>query len=354
MIKKIILLLSAIAPLILFAQITISTQIPSSGLVPKDQLWNLILANSKEEVLDLNIKMNMQDAITGEILMTANSGNFLLGKGVKIITARDVQPVIYNYSTQDIRNYLPLGSYTVCYQAYHNGQKGEEILGEECVRINIDPLSPPMLSTPSDNATIETPYPQFSWVPPTVMELFTNLNYEILVTEISEGQSPTEAIQYNTPVYWRSDIEQNNESYPPSYAALEKNKTYAWQVIARNGQQYAVKTEVWSFKLKDDKEPVIEKSNYFLLDNNLSGTYRVNENILRVKYFSAEAAYETEVVFSDEHDKPVKMFKEKIRQGDNYFDFKISTGFQKGKKYKVTITSPAKKQQSLTFSINKN
>ena len=356
MLKKMILLGLLLLPCLLQAQVTINAQLPPGGLVQKDHLWYLILINSKADVQDVSIKMSLQDAATGQIVMSANSGSLLLGKGVKIITSRDVQPITYNYQSTDFaRNYLPMGAYIACYQVYRTGDKGDEPLGDECVRINIDPLSPPLLNAPADKSEVYTPYPQFSWMPPTPFDMFVDGSYDILVTEVLPGQSTTEAIQYNTPVYTKSNITQTYESYPTGFSALDTGKIYAWQVVARNGLNYAAKTEVWTFIVKQEK-PVKRAvySSYILLDNKTEGIYPVKRDSLHIKFVSSSPLNDGNVQFTDETGKRIIVFTQKIRPGDNYFDFNISNGFRRGKVYKVTITDIAKKEHSLRFIINKN
>ena len=148
MLKKLMLLSIGILPLLLKAQVNISAQLPPAGMVQKEQLWDLILISNKEDILDVSIKFSLQDAVTGQVVMSARSGNVLLGKGAKTISSRDVQPVLYNYNVPDFSgNYLPLGAYVACYQLYLNVPK-DEPLAQECIQINIDPLSPPLLNSP--------------------------------------------------------------------------------------------------------------------------------------------------------------------------------------------------------------
>lgn len=342
-------------PMVLKAQLVLTAQLPPAGFVNKDQLWNLIVVNNKADVLDVTIRMNLQDAVTGEVVLSAVTGNVLIAKGVKTISARDIQPILYNYNVPDISKiYLPLGSYVACYQVNTRSGK-EEPLAQECISFNVDPLSPPLLNSPSDKSEIETPYPQFTWMPPSPYDMFSNLSYDILVTEILEGQSATEAIQYNTPVYSKGDIAQPYESYASSFTKLDTGKIYAWQVVAKNGLSYAAKTEVWTFKLKNEKKAAeIINDTYVLLDNSVTGTYFIKKDILRIKYFSFNATYTTELIFTDEKNNIIKQIKQTIVPGDNYLDLNISTGFQKNKVYKVSITDGENKQHSLTFSINKN
>lgn len=357
MIKKLLLFGLGIFPSFLKAQVSINAQLPPAGLIQQEQLWYLILSNSKEDAIDVNIKLSLQDAASGQVVLAANSGSFLLGKGVKVVTARDIQPIVYNYSNADFtRGYLPMGSYIACYQVYHMTQKGEELMGDDCIRINIDPLSPPLLNTPSDKSEVQSPYPQFTWMPPTPIDMFNNLNYELLITEVLPGQSSTEAIQSNTPIYTNANILQTYESYPTSFTSLDTGKIYAWQVIARNGLNYSAKTEVWTFKVRQEKinmDPI--SSNYILLNNDMTGIYPVKKSQLHIKYVSSSPTYETTISFSDgENDKPIKTMSQKVQPGDNFFDLDISNGFQPGRIYKVIIRDFNKKQYSLRFSITKN
>ena len=254
--KHLFLLVFGLIPLVVGAQVTINAQLPPAGLVQKDQLWNLNIVNNKEDALEVNIKMILRDALSGQAILSANTGNLIISKGIKIITSRDLQPIQYNYDLQGFsRTYLPMGSYDACYRLYNVNQKGEEPLGDDCIKFTIDPLSPPLLNSPSNESEIESHYPHFTWMPPAPYDMFSDLNYEILLTEVLPGQSASEAIQYNTALYDRSNINATYENYPASFEKLDTGKVYAWQVIAKNGMNYSAKTEVWKFKLRKEDQP---------------------------------------------------------------------------------------------------
>ena len=272
-------------PLLLTAQITISAQLPPGGMIQKDQLWNLVLVNNRDDVFDVGIRMNLQDGFTGELVMSANTGTLLLSKGVRIIQPAEIQPILYNYNRNDFsKSFLPMGTYVACYQLYHTGLKGEEPIADECIKFNIDPLSPPLLSAPADKSEVPSPYPLFAWMPPTPFELFNNLSYEILLTEVFEGQSPSVAIQNNTPLYSKTNISQPYDSYSSSFNALQPGKTYAWQVIAKNESSYAAKTEVWTFKVQQDSiERIISLAPYVKLNKSVAEISIVHQGILKME-----------------------------------------------------------------------
>jgi len=288
MFKRIILTGLSLLPMLLKAQLVLNAQLPAAGMVQKDQLWNLILANNKTDILDITIQMDLQDAATGQVVLSASTGNLLIGKGVKSVAARDLQPILYNYNVPDLsRNYLPMGTYIACYQVINNTIK-EGPLAQDCISFNIDPLSPPLLNTPGDKAIIESPYPQFTWMPPSPYDMFSNLSYDILITEVLEGQSAAEAIQYNTPVYTKGDIAQPYESYSSSFTKLDTGKIYAWQVVAKNGLSYAAKTEVWTFKVAPPSwiKKIIEQTPFIKMKRDNPEKGIAPNAILKLSYYN--------------------------------------------------------------------
>jgi hypothetical protein len=355
MIQKIFFLVLCAAPFFTKAQLSINAQLPPAGLVQKDQLWNLVISNNKADVLDVSIKMNLQDAVTGQVVLSASTGNILIGKGVKIISIKDIQPVLYNYNVQELsRTNLPMGAYTACYRLLSNNGERQDVLGEDCISINIDPLSPPLLNTPADKSDVQTPYPQFSWMPPAPFDMFNNLSYDLLVKELLPNQNATEAIQYNTPIYSRTNINQPYETYAGSFTKLEIGKTYAWQVVAKNGLSYAAKTEVWTFKFVNEIAPVAtDDDSYLLLDNRLTGTYKIAKNVLHVKYYSNNLTYTAKLIFKDEKGNTIKQATQQIVAGDNYFDVDIANHFAQKNVYTFSLIDNDNIAHSLTFSIYK-
>lgn len=349
MIKKFLSALFFIVPACAFAQLNISVQLPPGGYVQKSQLWNLILVNNREDITEVNLKMSLQNAQTGEVVLSANSGTIMCGKGVKVITDRDAQPVVYNYNNPDLaRAYLPMGSYVACYRAYFAGPKGEEPLGDECVRINIDPLSPPLLNTPADRSEIETPYPQFTWMPPTPFDMFTNLSYDITVCEIKEGQKPVEAIEYNTPVYTKSNLTQPADNYNTSFEKLEAGKTYAWQVAAVNGMNYTAKTEIWSFSVKKDSvEEIISAAPYVKLSRDLSEVSIVHEGFLKIQLqndlIDSSGIFSIKNISSRDRSKSVIKFNLALLRGQNFLEYDLNKygKLNKNNVYQVEYTNSA-------------
>lgn len=358
MVKKIMLLSLGLLPLLLNAQITLNAQLPAAGFVQKDQLWNLIIVNNKEDILDVRIQMNLQDAATGQVVLSANSGNILLGKGVKVISSKDIQPISYNYNLPDLaRNYLPMGAYTACYQV--NSNIGEERpLAQECIHLNVDPLSPPLLNTPADKTEIESPYPQFTWMPPTPYDMFTNLSYDLVVTEVLEGQSFTEAIQYNTPIYTKSNITQPYESYASSFTKLETGKIYAWQVIAKNELSYAAKTEVWTFKIAPQPfiKMIIEQTPFVKMKRNNPEKGIAPNGFLKLSYTNETTDTAITIHIVDLNNKDMQEFKFNVPvdRGENLIqkDIQKMLNTQEGKLYEAYIINSRNEKWRMLFEVH--
>jgi hypothetical protein len=356
MIKKIIVFIIAFLPLLSEGQVTISVQLPPAGMIQKDQLWNLVLINNGNEMPLTSLSLNLQEAVTGQIVLSAGTRSFTLGKGVKMLNSQDVQPVQYNYVAPELTSsYIPIGSYVACYRL--NVTHGEEPtpMADECVRININPLSPPLLNTPADKSVLQANYPQFSWLPPAPAEMFSNLNYDIAVTEVLQGQSAAEAVLNNTPVYTNGNIKNPFENYPSAFSSLQAGKLYAWQVTARNGLNYSAQTEVWSFSIKpaDSGNAKVLSHGYVVLKNKQesSGISYINEGELSVKYYSFDNDHEGFARFLSADGKLIREVKQKIAYGDNFLRFKLSKEFKKGTVYIIEITDRQKNIYSTRFSI---
>lgn len=353
MTKKFLFFFIFCLPLLVRAQVTVSVQLPPAGMIQKDQLWNLVLVNNTNGEIDASIGLNLQDAVTGQTVLSAATRSVTFNKGARMMTVRDVQPVQYNYGLSGFNNnYLPLGSYVACYTVIHN--KTTEVLTNECVRVNINPLSPPLLNMPGDKSVLQTTVPQFSWTPPTPLQMFDNLNYEINIAEVQEGQSPADAIRYNTPVYVKTNSRQPFETYPSSYSKLEKGKIYAWQVTARNGINYAATTEVWTFGFsKDSSKAQTTGSSYILLKSNRdeAGVNYIQASELLIKYYSFDKAHETTALFLNEQGRVLKEQKQKIIYGDNFIRFELNRQFQQGQVYRIEISDQQNQIHTATFSI---
>ena len=353
--KKLTGILVLCIPLLLQAQLTINIVQPPAGMITKDQLWNLVLTNNSNTTSQVTILMNLKDAVTGQSVLSAGTRSLWLGKGVKMLAIQDIQPVQYNYGATDLAGrFLPLGAYIACYTINRYDNEVMEPIATECARITITPLSPPLLNTPANKSILQTPAPQLTWIPPTPLNMFDNLNYDVSVAEVLQGQSPNEAIVYNTPVYTTAHVKAPYENYPPSWSKLQPGKTYAWQVTARNGATYAAATEVWTFSIAGDSTKRETTSNsYILLNKNAAeaGVNYITGKELNIKYYSFDKAHKTTIRLLDAERKPVQEIKQPIIYGDNFLKFQLNHLYRTNRLYFIEITDQQKNTYTASFTL---
>lgn len=355
MVKRIILTVFLGVSLLAEAQVTVNVQLPAGGMVHRDQLWNLVLVNNRQPA-DVLLTLDLQDVVSGQTVLSAAGRVIALGKGIKVITIKDVQPLQYNYLSAEMNGlFIPLGSYIACYRVFKNDIKNPEPLGDECVRLDISPLGPPLLNTPRDRDTLDNSYPQFSWVPPAPVDMFSDLRYDILIAEMLPGQTAKDAMLLNSPVYSGHDIKTTFLQYPSSYAKLKEGQTYAWQVVARNRGSYAAQTEVWSFTMKktDMPQPEVLQGGYITLEssNNPSGISRITGDELKVKFYSFDRTRTATIRILTAAGVPVKEIQQKIEYGNNYFAVPLGKVCSKETVYRIEMTDEAGKKYSAGFSI---
>lgn len=342
------------------AQVHIQATIPTVGLVQKNQLWNLVLVNGTTTTVEGRLELVLRDRKNGTELFTATTGHIVLPKGSLSLNASALNPIQYNYLAMDpdrsIGGLLPAGAYLACFSFTRTYGEKQESVTQECVSFDTEPLSPPMLLFPADSAELDEMPAQFTWTPPTPAGMFDKLRYEVFITEVRPGQKAAEALQENMSFYNTAGLVNNFITYPASLPAFEKEKWYAWHIIALNGDNYAAKTESWVFKIRNPEPVNVPKVNatYLLMSDEVTGAYTISADKLRIKYKSPDADYETVIAISNEKGGLVRQVSQKVSPGDNYWEFDLDRHYTEGSVYTVTLTDPAKKRHVLLFSITKN
>ena len=343
----------------LSAQITIQPGLPAAGMMQKNQLWNVLVLNNSNSYYNARLDLVLTDRATGQEMMTASTGFFEIGNGSKQLNADLLSPIQYNYlsSAMDnrIQGLLPAGAYTACY-ALHAKGLNELDLAEECVSFDVEPLSPPLLIFPADSSLLNENPAQFSWIPPTPAGMFNYLKYEILITQVNEGQNANEAIEENIPFYTAANQLTTSFNFPGISGSFEKNKWYAWQVIAKDDKSYAAKSEVWVFKVNNESVITLKNADYLLLAeaNTAQGVNYLSEAILNVKYYSYDKAHVATININTINGKNVFSRQQKMVYGENYFTIKLNAQIKKGEVFIIEYTNPAGNKSKTLFSIINN
>ncbi|PWU02592.1 MAG: hypothetical protein C5B52_05055 [Bacteroidetes bacterium] len=329
------------------AQLSVSLHEPPSGIVQKSQLWNMTLIYSGAASTNAIINLSLIDIRDNQVLMTGITRPFALSKGVRQIKAADVGPIDYNYLSGAFLSsgvgdaFIPIGNYRACYTIYSGSREYENLLAEECINLEIAPLSPPQLNLPGDSAMVETAYPQFNWLPPAPLNLFSRLNYDLLVVEVQAGQTAQDAIQENLPVYNASHLLLPVNNYPASFKSLDTGRIYAWRIIAKNDEQFAAQSDVWTFSIASKKPAPLVPAHIAYLElkteSGISNTALISDHTVGIKFYSYDKTRETSIRFFNENHEVVKEVTRTLEYGNNFLVFKLEHSFETDKTYFIEV-----------------
>jgi hypothetical protein len=333
--RKLLLILPAIALTVnvIRAQVHIQTTIPTVGLIQKNQLWNIVLVNGTATAIEGRLELVLRDRQSGMELLTAATSYFSLPKGSLSVNINSLNPIQYNYLGMEpdktMNGLLAAGPYLACFSFTRSASEKQEILSEECVAFDSEPLSPPMLMFPADSAELDVSPAQFTWTPPLPGAMFNHLQYEILITEIIPGQKAAEALQENMSLYSPAGIDNNFLTYPGSLPAFEKGKWYAWQVIASDDKNYAGKSEVWVFRVKAQVplSPMAEMTPFVKMKTSNPEKSIAPDGFLKLAYTNetsdSTAIIElTDLTSSGARQKPIS-FSVPVKPGENLIQYDL-------------------------------
>ncbi len=341
------------------AQVTMAIQSAPQGIVQKPQLWNMVLVYTGDTPMEIYIKLTLLGARDNRPMMSASSRSVTISKGARQINPTELSPIQYNYTSAIFNvdpgadGFLPIGNYKACYTIYKHDNDLVVPLAEDCIPIEVQPLSPPILSSPVDATVIDNPFPQFTWLPAVPINLFSNLNYDLILVEVLKGQGKLDAVQKNLPVYTVNSSVNPFNNYPASSKTLDTGRSYAWKVVAKNGMDPVAQSEVWTFRIKS-ATPVLspgQRGYYMLMDDQLHAVYGLQKDTLQIKYVSNEPSRNATIAFTDEKGQEIQHSSVKIMQGDNYLDFPLNSQFKKEVTYIITVTSGDGKKHHLQFRI---
>ncbi len=312
-------------------QLQINLQLPPIGLTVKSQLWNMAVVNTAGMELPVQLILTMTDVTSNEVVFRGQTRTFQLPVGIKQIRMADLLPIFQtdvnpSYPVDNnSEGFLPVGAFRCCFLLrVLEGYKQSDI--EECQDIQVEPLSPPVLISPSDNEGIEPAHPQFIWSPPMPYTLFRNLQYDLFVTEVNGSQSAGDAIQRNIPLLHQQNLTSTSFQYPLSIPGLDTGKLYAWQVIAKNNMLPVAKSEAWIFKMQSDVVDTVKQKEsgiyYAKLVRDMLGSPIICSGVLHFAYDNEYNQTSAKINIYDITGKNIKQIKlrqdtQSLRYGEN-------------------------------------
>ena len=359
------LVLAGLLP-VAHSQVSMTLQVPPSGVLLKNQLWNMVLVNSSNTNVLVRVNLVLLDVQTNQPVITATSAPVALANGVRQLQARDLGPIQYNYSIpaarvdMDPNGMLPAGRYQACYTVVNVG-KGNITLVENCISMNVDPLSPPLLNTPADEERLLTPYPQFTWLPPTPVGLFNDLGYALVVVEVLPGQGKADAIQQNIPL--NSSVYTKNLfwNYPASTRSLDTGKVYAWRIVAMNSGKAVAMSDIWTFKVAISKPTaaIVPETPYVEVKRAQDAAIATAGNVLRITYENAAADTTVKYTITSLEDAGNPVVQEgelHLKYGTNLLQVPLRQNkkLQQNKVYQLRFTSSRNENWTVKFTVNRS
>lgn len=329
--------------------------LPAGGIYLRSQLWNVSVSNTGTTTVEATLHLDLKDIQTRQTVLSAQSAPFRVPPGVKKIEVSAIEPIVYNYgpgirADRSSNGLLPVGKYQVCYQLIWTYGESQTAVADDCDEIEVEPLSPPVLTMPENDSIVDRAHPNFTWVPPAPLSMFGDLQYDVLISPVFDGQSITDAIQQNLPLQQSSGLHQPFFSYPLQGPQLETGKRYVWQIIARDGAQYAAKSEVWTFRTGDKPLAAGENLVYLVLDGKTTGRETIDPGMLHLKYVSA-TAHKALLLLKTEDGMIVSKTTLALHEGENYLHVPLSGKFQRKRTYTAALQEPDGKMAGISFTI---
>lgn len=346
------------------AQVVITPQVISSGLVSKEQIWNVLLTNNGSAYSNVYMEISLVDQGSNLGVLTATSNHFALSTGATTINTSLISPIQYNILNTlygidaSPSGFLPFGHFIIYYSLYNDAESDDK-LAEASLSMDIEPLSPPILVDPPNGDSINTVIPQFSWLDPMPTNLFVNLQYDIDVAEILSTQSAADAIQQNFPLWHYEGLLANSVLYPISSPALSVGKKYAWRISARSMNQIVARSEVWQYYIKNDsafRESYVFSQPFMKLKKEHDEAYSLNSATLNYEYLNEINDTSASIQIFDltsVQRQPLNLPSEiqVLHLGQNFIKYDLSkvTGMQQNHIYLFELINSKQEQWYLKF-----
>lgn len=343
------------------AQVNMTVQLPPTGVMQKAQLWNILLVSSSSSSVRVRIDLQIMDAQSRQPVLNGSSTIFSISRGAKQLQVADLAPITYEYlsptADRNANGLLMAGSYIACYSVMQISGDGAALVAEDCSPFAVEPVSPPLLNNPADQSIVEGNLPQFTWIPPAPLSIFSNLNYDFTIVELRNGQSAAEAIQSNIPVYHTTRLKDQFLNYPASAITLDTAKKYAWTVVAKNNNQFAAQADIWTFKLKSVQveKVYIEPAAYVQLKRGLDAPLITCTGSLQLSYTNdaADNTVKYEIITLDGTKNMVQSGTLSLNRGPNQLKISLNNGFIAGQSYLFHLLNGRQEYWNAKFIYNK-
>ncbi|BAV07631.1 hypothetical protein FLA_3657 [Filimonas lacunae] len=344
------------------AQVSVALQVPPTGVVQKNQLWNMVLVNGSSAECNVEVTLTLSSTTDNNPVLTATGRVVTLAKGAHQCKYSDFAPVNYRYLSAifnaDMRpeGFLPVGNYTACYTVSRWIGDLPEPLAEECVSLEVQPLMPPVLNLPADGSVVESRSPQFTWLPPAPLQLMGDLNYDVVIAKVTTGQNALTAVQQNIPVYNEAHRRNTFLNYPASASLLDTGITYAWCVIARNSDRFVAQSDVFTFTVSGKQAEVIvqEGASYIRLKRDAETALAISAGDVAIEYThdATDKVVSYTIYPLDNSSRQLASGTLKVVQGQNFITLpsSVTRKLQEHTSYRLELTNTRNEKWGARFT----
>ena len=329
-----------------------------------DGLFNARIYSAKAQ-RSVSLTITVTERKRGRVL-TVKTPAFSINPGSSTIPAAAVRPARLQFANNSFSSQiqqsgtLPEGDYEYCFTLTpEQGGLDPESPAEQCYSAEVTPFSPLNLTEPANQEKICLPRPMFSWQPS--FPFVNGAAYQLILTEIKERQTATEAINYNLPLISQNGIVSPALAFPASYKELKAGKKYAWQVSLYKNQTVLNRSEIWEFVMdcKDSvaRELSVSDHGYRDIEDLAKGNYYVSTGAVKFSlvnsYGKQELKYTLECI-SDASVQVKRLPRLFLEHGENKVVIPLlSNGtIRPGQTYILRVYLPGGEVKSLRVAYN--
>jgi hypothetical protein len=291
----------------LFAQVSVNLRQPPMNQLKIADLWNLTVVNTSNNNYRIYLQGSASESRDGLIAEAKTPSFDLKAHETKSFTANNIGSADISWKNNKYKEIIirtggaPTGNYTIC--AYAKMETTDEELGRDCREQTVEIISPVVLISPDNEASVDEKNPTFTWLPPPGARSVT---YSLKIAEIFGPQSPEEAISKNTPFFEIKDIRAPMLIYPVSGKNFETGKRYAWQVEAFAGSSPVSQSETWVITIGSTLSPgnmITRQEAIDIIVNEVIVPPTLSHNVSA--YLGMETIKEGSVIWPFKNDEPV-------------------------------------------------
>ncbi|MDB5146544.1 MAG: hypothetical protein JWQ57_564 [Mucilaginibacter sp.] len=238
---------------------------------------------------------------------------------------------------------FPEGDYDYCFEMSFIHTDNPPF--EQCFSYTLAPFADLNLIEPYDKDVICDKRPLLTWQP--LIPNIEGSRYQLVLTDIKEGQNATEALNYNLPVINQANLVTPVLPYPPVAKELRNKTRYAWQVTAYKDQTILNRSEVWEFKIDcaDSTASAPGDNGYRNIEDITKGDYYITTGALKFVIINSYAPQQLDYQITSVAEPGKKLRglpKIKLIKGNNQvnIDLEGNSSFTEGQFYLLKCRLP--------------